>query len=613
MCGIVGFVSEKPTDKSFLFDMNSRLRHRGPDAEGYFQDATNRVGLGHRRLSILDLSENGNQPFFSRCGRYVMVFNGEVYNFRSLAKKYDIKQKTGSDSEVVIECFSKLGTDCLKEFNGMFSIAIWDREEERLTLVRDRLGIKPLVYYRQGNSLFFCSEIKTFFETGLNCQLNRGIIPTYLHLGFIPHPYTIIENCFKLPPGSVGVLENGELKIRHFWSIKDKLCQPEAEMSEEGATLRFKRLLDDSVRLRLISDVPVGSFLSGGIDSSLVTALAKKNATGKLKTFSMCFKNKVDDEAKYAKKVADYLGTDHREFVFSESDIVQMASTMMEHYDEPFSDTSSLPMMLICEKAKQEVTVCLSGDGGDELFMGYGAYDWADRLSNPVVRSLRRMIGYSLRLSPFKKHRRNSEFFQFGNHENILEHIASQDRGQFSTMELAQLTTTPKVIELKNSCYFGLGSLPRELSLFDHTYYLPDDLLYKVDIASMRSSLEVRVPLLDHNIVEFANTLPMSLRKNRDITKYLMKKVLFELLPAEFFNRKKQGFGFPIGHSLVNELRDDLEKYTSADAIESTELLNARVVASYKKRLLNGDQSVGKRLWSIIVLTKWLSKTTLVN
>ena len=388
MCGISGFIS-KNFLKTDLVKMTDALSHRGPDASGYFYNPHKGMALGHRRLSILDLSDTANQPMTSHCGRYVMVFNGEVYNFKEIANKLKKRNwKTSSDSEVILEAFVAWGTNFVHHLNGMFAIAIYDKKEDKLFLFRDRMGIKPLYYFFNEKDFIFSSELKAICAIKNNLEINHNSIYTYLHLGYVPGNQTIYQETFKLKQGSYLTYHEGEISNEPYWNVGNKI-KKEVNQNFIKSKQELKLLLQQSIEKRLISDVPIGTFLSGGIDSSIVTAVAQEVNNSAINTFSIGFDDKKHNESFHAKKVANYLGTYHNEFILKEQDAIHELENIMNHFDEPFADSSALPTMLVSKMAKRHVTVCLSGDGGDELFMGYGAYKWAERINNTILGTLK--------------------------------------------------------------------------------------------------------------------------------------------------------------------------------------------------------------------------------
>src|SRR5258705_3635041 len=380
MCGIAGFVSPNFRQEN-LHRLTRILQHRRPDAEGLYYDAKANVGLGHRRLSIIDLSEAANQPFYSHDRRFIMIFNGEVFNFQEIAIKYNIKQRTHSDSEVILEAFAQKGIEAVQDFNGMVSMAIWDTQKNELFFIRDRFGVKPLLYYWDQKDFAFASELKALLELDSPREINKRSLQDYFFLEYVPGNDSIIKNIFKLPEGHyLKIVPGGRPEIKQYYSIFDKLNSSLKNISEEKALDEFEALLSSSVQLRQISDVPLGAFLSGGTDSSLICALFQKQNDHPINTFTIGFDVKKFDESAYANRVAEHLKTSHRHFHLTDKDSISIVDRLVEYYDEPFAVPSCIPSYLVCKQARSLVTVALSGDGGDELFMGYGYYPLYRRL-----------------------------------------------------------------------------------------------------------------------------------------------------------------------------------------------------------------------------------------
>ena len=611
MCGIAGFVS-KIFSKDDLINMTNSIQHRGPDAEGHYFNSEIGIGLGHRRLSIIDLSSAANQPMTSHCGRFIMVYNGEVYNYKEVANNLNILNwKTSSDSEVILEAFIKWGVDFVNELNGMFAIAIYDLKKNKLFLFRDRMGIKPMYYSKYGENLIFASELKAIKQLKKNKKLNHSSIYAYLHLGYIPKNQTFYENIFKLNPGSYIEFSKNKYKETQYWFIENKI-QNKTISDFNSSKNQLKFLLQDSIKKRLISDVPIGTFLSGGTDSSIVSAVAQEVSNSPINTFSIGFKEAKYNESEHAKKVANHLGTNHYEFILTQEEALIELENIMEHFDEPFADSSALPTMLVSKMAKKYVTVCLSGDGGDELFMGYGAYNWAKRFSNPLLWRSRKTI--SLLLSKASKNYFKRAGLVFNSpKENLKSHIFSQEQLFFSEIELYKLLKSKCV--KKNNTINEINiekKLNRELNLnekqafFDLNNYLVDDLLVKVDRSSMYSSLEARVPLLDHRIIEFALNINEDLKIKNGTQKYLLKELTFDYIPKEIMERPKWGFSIPLENWLKTDLYYLIEKYLNKSAIEQTNFLNYQYVNEILLRFSKGENYLYNRLWSLINLQKFM-------
>lgn len=614
MCGICGHFSENhPISIHELNQMTDALKHRGPDATGHFSE--NAVSLGHTRLSIIDLSANANQPMFSHNQRFAIVFNGEVYNYNEIAKQLEIEPTTTSDTEVVLEALVKKGTEAIHLFNGMFAIALYDRQEESLMLIRDRVGIKPLFYFWDGNHFAFASELKALLKLEIvkqNIKINHKAINDYLHVGFIPEPQTIYENIYKFPAGSYGILKEKYFKIHEYWNISKQL-NTHTINSEKEAKAKLNELLISSVNYRLISDVPYGVFLSGGIDSSLVAAVAQK-ITGNIKTFSIGFNEAKYNEAPYAKAVAHYLKTKHTEFTVTYDHAISLIDDIISQYDEPFADASAVPTMMVSRLAKNDVSMVLSGDGGDELFWGYGAYHWAKRLSNPFIRNFRFPIASCLEMGNSRQ-KRVAQMLRFSSDDFLPAHILSQEQYFFRTKEVSQLLNQ----EYLSSASFHDPEVERrklnlieKQSLFDFNHYLKDDLLVKVDRASMKYALEVRVPLLDYRIAEFAFNLSPELKHKNHCDKYLLKQVLYDYVPKSYFDRPKWGFALPLNHWLKNELKPLVQEYLNPEKLKKHELLNATQVQKMLKRHESGNDYLYGRIWNLLILQMWMEKNAKV-
>ncbi len=603
MCGIAGFWSEfEKYPEEIIRKMNHALAHRGPDAGGTYIDQQTGLALAHRRLSIIDLSDAANQPMYDSTERYVMVYNGEVYNYQELHRKYMplYHPRTTSDSEIILQLFIELGPDFVKLLNGMFAIAIYDIKEKWLYLFRDRLGVKPLFYIQKNGCLAFASEIKALEKTGITLTANFQSIPEFLHLGYIPQPRTIWKEIKKFPAGCWMRWSTQETIIEPYWELHRKFLA-EPVTNELEALTALKNLVESSVKYRLISDVPFGTFLSGGIDSSLVTAIASKQ-TSKLNTFSIGFDVAKHDESSYSKQIAAYLGTHHTAFTVTEKEAMQWVTQLTEVYDEPFADSSAIPTLMVSALASQQVKMVLTGDGGDEQFMGYGAYQWARRMNHPITFAFRKMIAASLRLGN-NRMKRASMVFVAEDKKYLTDHIFSQEQYLFSRQEAIQICNIP--IEIPEiELFLPQRSLsPSEYqSYFDLNYYLRDDLLVKVDRASMHYGLEAREPLLDYRLVEWSVNLHESLKVRNGIQKYILKQLLYQYIPADFFNRPKWGFSVPLDKWLAGPLSYLLDEWLGTTLLKKTGLLNETKVRQLISRFNKGETYLYNRLWAMIVL-----------
>ena len=626
MCGIAGFYCKNNVDfvsREELEEMTTIIEHRGKDSRGViFSD---NFGLGHQRLSIVDLSNNAQQPMNSASFRYVCVFNGEVYNFQSIAKDLNLTQKTQSDTEVVIEAFAQWGLSFVNKLNGMFAIAIFDRQEEKLYLFRDRLGIKPLFYYWDGSRFAFSSEIKSLLTINYirnNRKINKVAISPFLHLGYIPEPNTIYQNIHKFPSGSCGIISETGFRIESYWKVEGSLRSNVIKNFEE-AKFKLKNLIEDSVKIRIDScDVDFGTFLSGGIDSSLITAVADKyKKTNKLKTFSIGFKEDKYDESKYAEKIANYLNTEHKTFIISQLEVREIIEEVFDFYDEPYSDSSAIPTMILSKHTKNDVSMVLSGDGGDELFLGYGSYKWARRLSSPLGNQfVRKAITSICGKLPDNRFRRASKLFDFQDNTTLRSHIFSQEQYFFDENELNNLlcpdyANIPNFINQNFDNFVRKMKAAEEQSIFDLRYYLKDDLLVKVDRASMKYALEVRIPLLDYRIVALALNIDPHLKMYKKTQKYLLKQILFDYIPKQYFNREKWGFSIPLKEWLFSDkyISDLIIKYLDKNTITTFGIVKYDEVVKLINLFRSGHDYLYNRIWALIILHKFLLRNDNLN
>lgn len=635
MCGIVGFVDPRafPERKERLALAVSRLRHRGPDDSGIYSDPALFAGLGHCRLSILDLSAAGHQPMETEDGKWVIVYNGETYNFAGIRRELEEageKFRTRSDTEVVLKAFRAWGPDCLSRMRGMFALAVLDRERNRIFLARDRLGKKPLYYRADQGRLFFASELKALRAfPGVAEGQDPEALAAYLHYQYIPAPRTIYPGVRKLSPGCWALFENGAISAeKAFWSLPG-FCE-NAAITENEALDELDRLMASAVEDRLVSDVPVGALLSGGIDSSLVAAFLAKGGARSVKTFSIGFAEEAYNEAPYAKAVAEHLGCEHTELFVTEKEALDVVPKLPQIYDEPFADPSGIPTHLVSVLARQNVTVALSGDGGDEQFAGYVRY-WMtaamDRGIFAIPRAVRAPGAILLKRAPVKFLNRLytpirpflPQRFRVENFPDKWAKLAATI-DQKDIVELYRMTicvwTAKQVRELTGlsvprgsfeEAFDASASWPalRRAMYADQNTYLPDAMLVKVDRASMATSLEVRVPLLDHRIFEFTAKLPINLLFRDGTGKYLAKKLLARYVPPKLFLRPKMGFGVPIESWLRQELRPLLQDYLSPARIRSEGLFDPELVEKTVAEHLSGARNHQYRLWAILMWEMW--------
>ena len=605
MCGIVGIIK---TDNS-LIDANAlrrstdMLAKRGPDDSGIWVEEG--AGIGHRRLSILDTTFAGHQPMLSENKRFIIVFNGEVYNFRELRKQLELDTsswRSNSDTEVVLSAYSKWGVDCLKRFHGMFAFAIWDRKEKVLFAARDRMGVKPYYYSHSAGFFSFASRPRALYALGcdLSCEIDEQALRFYLELGYIPAPYFIYKSIRKLPPAHYLLLSDGELRIERYWDFRhispDNVIRPEEELIEE-----LDSLISRCVQSRMISDVPVGAFLSGGIDSSLVVALMNKYSSMPVKTFTIGFAEEKYDESRYAQEVADYIGTEHYCERLNVDDLLQLIPTFFEEYDEPFFDSSAFPAMAVSRLARQHVTVSLSGDGGDELFGGdhyYKIVKWLKPIFQ-LNESTRRYIAAFINLAPQHNFKLLAGALQ---KKDIIEAFSFsrsilKDFGSIFMPDIMEKTMSGYELLSAAARNFPHGLHPCEQGMrLDASYILPEEYLQKVDVASMAFSLEAREPLLDHDLVEWAMKLPVNYKLRNNQNKYLLRKLAYRYIPRKILDRPKQGFEVPID----NWLRGDLKQWAEERLHDSALFEGIPINQSKIIELWNLHQSQKRNLHSLL-------------
>ncbi|MBC8352516.1 MAG: asparagine synthase (glutamine-hydrolyzing) [Planctomycetes bacterium] len=623
MCGITGVLDLARTRdnaalETIVHGMAATLHHRGPDDTGTWVDQENGIALGHKRLSILDLSPFGHQPMHSASGRYCVSYNGEVYNhgeLRQELERFGRSFRGRSDTEVLVEAIDCWGIpETLSRSNGMFALAVWDARQHRLTLARDRIGIKPLYYGWFGDTFIFGSELKALrAHPHFRGEVDRNAIAMLLRHCYIPAPYSIYRGVKKLPPGTT--LEINVETARHastpvpFWEMTEvarRGCVQPFEGSSEIAVDELERLLQDSVRLRMEADVPLGAFLSGGIDSSLVVALMQSQNTRPVRTFSIGFHEAAYNEANYAKAVAKHLGTEHTEYYVTPEEAIDVIPSLPEMYDEPFADSSQIPTYLVSKITKQHVTVSLSGDGGDELFGGYNRYAHTEHIWNKVARLPRGLRSLAASLLQLCVPWRGEEvrrllrtphaqalYAWLNTHWKEPDQIVVGAQSRSTIFDrFDQWNTRPNFVE--------------QMMHLDAVTYLPDDILTKVDRASMAVSLEARVPLLDYRVVEFAWSLPFGLKVHHGQAKYPLRQVLRRRVPDELFERPKVGFGVPINEWLRGPLRDWAEALLSEDRLKQEGFFDAERIRLRWQDHLQGTAEWHYWLWDVLMFQAWL-------
>jgi asparagine synthase (glutamine-hydrolysing) len=634
MCGICGTISTEkgiPVSQSLIASMCATIKHRGPDDEGIF--VQDNVGLGTRRLSIIDI-EGGHQPLSSEDGLVWVAHNGEIYNFPDLRKELlalGHEFKTRTDTETIVHSYEEWGEQSFQKFQGMFAFALWDGRRKKLLVVRDRMGIKPLYYTQlenRGGTLVFGSELKTLL---VHPEVERALEPQaldlYLTLEYIPEPFSAFKNIFKLPAGSFLVYDRGEIHIEKYWDVCGN-GKSETSAMERGATLasmedELYTRLKESVKARLISDVPLGAFLSGGIDSSAIVGLMHELGVSPIKTFSIGFEDATYNELDHARRISHKFQTDHEEFILKPQ-ALELTEKLVHHLDEPFGDFSIFPTYLVSKMAREHVKVILSGDGGDELFAGYEHYQ-AQKLSRlPLVPLLSKPMSLFLRKFPpsskkkgvWNKLRRYTQGFE---HPQELRHfrwmmfLNQKEREELYSKEFS--SELGGIESLHSTSPFK--TLFTQLDRFDDTSgelyldlksYLVDDILVKVDRMSMATSLETRVPLIDHKVVEFAFQIPGHLKLKGMTTKWILKKTMERLLPKENIYRSKEGFSIPIKHWLRNELKELMLHYLSESRIQEAGIFNYNSIKHKIDTHTRGRENWSHQLWALLVFEIWRDK-----
>lgn len=616
MCGICGQFNLKPertVDKELLERMKRSLVHRGPDDHGIW--IKGQIGLGHTRLAVIDLSANGHQPMSNETGSIWITYNGEVYNFQELRKELESKGhhfRSNSDTEVIVHLYEEEGIQCMTRLRGMFAFAIWDENTKQLLLTRDRLGQKPLYYYQDRHSLLFASEIKSILASGMvEISPDNEAMYQYLCLGYVPHPKTGFKGIKKLPPGHRLVVRDSHFSLDSYWSLKEDREQDEIVNIKE-ASHRLYDLLMEAIRIRMVSDVPIGVLLSGGIDSNAIVAMMN-TCTRQIKTFTVGFEDELYDERREARFLADRLDTDHHEMVVKPA-VLDILPKLACAYDEPFADPSAVPSYYVAQMARQHVTVVLNGDGGDEIFAGYGTYiqgmvgSWTESIPSKLGKFLSKILdqkkqGKAKSLAQILALSGKSRAMNFG-HLRMLTTLAVTE--SLLADDYRELVHGMDPISHLVECYERLdrGDIVNTMLAVDQETFLPDDLLFKIDIATMNHGLEARSPFLDHHLVEFAAKLPGHLKLNRWRKKYILKKSLKDILPHQVLQRRKRGFDVPVSHWLKGELKDLCRDIFSSKNLV-TELLQADKLKEMFNDHLAGRQDWGRFFWAVLMLHLW--------
>jgi asparagine synthase (glutamine-hydrolysing) len=628
MCGIAGFIDFKNRSTlEVLSKMALAMPHRGPDGQGtYFQQLQYaQLGLGHRRLSIIDLSHAADQPMHYD-GLHI-IFNGEIYNYNEIRDQLILKGHqflTHSDTEVILHAWREWGEKAIEQWHGMFAIALFDERSNELICIRDRAGVKPFYYYWKDDNFLFGSELKSLIaHPAFIKQIDRDAVASYLQYGYIAHPNCIYSNTYKLPAGHLLRLELDSKLVNtvQYWNVYDHYNKPKLQIDLPEAIKETEKILEKAFQYRMVADVPVGVFLSGGYDSTCVTALLQKNSAEKIKTFTIGTADNKLDEAPFAKQIADQLGTDHTEYYCTPKEALDIIPGLPYYYDEPFADSSAIPTMLVSRMARQNVTVALSADAGDEIFAGYNRYDYIYRYGrkiNALPRPVRQlavaaMSGISSKRIPYLRNQPN-----FHSRYDKLKNILADPSPSELLKNLNQVFNDREIEELFSDQVTELNTSHNSSELFnmdqdplaymmaiDYQTYMVDDILQKVDRATMSVSLEGREPFLDQDIIEWAAQLPSNYKYYEGQKKYILKQIVHKYIPKEMMERPKMGFGIPVDNWLSNELKDLVQEYLSEANLKLHGLFNVQIVRNIVSDFLNGRKEKHLKVWYLLMFQMW--------
>lgn len=631
MCGISGFADfNKKTGMDVLEKMNRILAHRGPDGEGYaiYNALHAGIGLGHRRLSIIDLSEGGRQP--KSFGRLHITFNGEIYNYKEIKKELE---QTGheffshSDTEVILHAYQEWGSDALQKFVGMFAFVIYDEAKQRIFACRDRAGVKPFFYYWKDGLFLFASELKAFLQhPAFIKEVNTDAAAAFMQYGYVPTPHCIYNNTFKLKPGHFLEMDIATRNIQtvQYWNVYDEYNKPILDISFPEALAETEKVLSKAFEYRMVSDVPVGVFLSGGYDSSCVTALLQKNHSEKIKTFTIGVPDDGLNEAPYAKDIAAHLGTDHTEYYCTHKEAIEIVPQLPFFYDEPFADSSAIPTTLVSKIAREKVTVALSADAGDEVFAGYNRYDYMLKYGTKlqaIPATLRKSAAAIMDVIPanaipllkkqylfHSRYEKAKTFLKNPSEKNLLKNITQHmtDSGVTKLFKspVKSLSSAFDSDELNTGNY----SMLSYMMAIDYQTYLLDDILQKVDRATMSVSLEGREPFLDQHVIEWAARLPVHYKYNKGNKKFIIKEIVHKYIPKEIMDRPKMGFGIPIAGWLETELKPFVDRYLDAAFIIKQDIFNNGEVQRIREAFYNGKKERAEKIWFLLMFQMWYDR-----
>jgi len=632
MCGIVGFISKKRQDATLKAMVQSQ-EHRGPDDNGVYIDETTGVHLGHNRLSIQDTSSHAHQPFISSCQNYIIIFNGEVYNFKAIQaelKKLGHTFISNSDTEVILYAYKEWGIESVHKFIGMFAFVIYDKKEAKLFLLRDRTGIKPLYYYLKEETFLFASELKAFHHhPNFSKEINKKILPFYFQFGYIPAPHTIYHHCFKLKPAHYIEydLKTQTHTLHKYWDIYDFYKMDKFDKDEKEIVQDIEELLYDACQFRMVSDVPVGLFLSGGYDSSIVTAILTNHQKEPLSTYTIGFNERELNEANDAKQIAKLLGTKHQEKYCTQKELLALIDELSFYYDEPFADDSALPTILVSKLAREDVTVALSADGGDEIFFGYSKYfalkemmelrsskikyallkfiinrvnEQTISFFNSLLPKSKRQANIAMKFNKFKSMinaQTKEEMFIRASSKveaNFLDKILTD--GSFKNFETTEFHAFTQLEQLDNL---------DQMMAIDYKTFMVDDVLCKVDRASMAVSLEGREPLLDHRLAQYMARVPVELKYKQNKGKYLLREILKKYIPTSITDRPKAGFTVPLKSWLLNELKQRAIDALESDTLKQDALFKEKELQKITHDLKENRIENPTFIWMVMMYVQW--------
>ncbi|AKQ44800.1 asparagine synthase [Rufibacter radiotolerans] len=631
MCGIAGFVDfNNNSNEQTLASMAQCVSHRGPDGQGIFfrQAASAQVGLGHRRLSIIDLSTSANQPMSYQ--DLHVVFNGEIYNYNEIREDLILKGhqfQTHSDTEVILHAWKEWGETSIHHWRGMFAIVLFDETAQEIICIRDRAGVKPFNYAWQNGAFIFGSELKSIMSyPRFEKMIDQDALGSFMQYGYVSHPHTILKDTYKLSPGHLLRidLKTREIKIKQYWNVYDYYNKPKLKIDLPEAILETEKILTESFQYRMVADVPVGVFLSGGYDSSCVTALLQKNNTEKIKTFTIGSTDSKLNEAPFAKQIAEFLGTDHTEYYCTPQEALDIIPELPYFFDEPFADSSAIPTILVSRLAKKQVTVALSADGGDEIFAGYNRYDYISRYSKKISSipgPFRKLAVLAMDTIPAEHVPFLNQKANFQSRYAKLRNLLADPSPLELLNNLSQVFTRNEVNQLLKEKFSDLKTahLSRELEggyedamafmmAIDYQTYLVDDILQKVDRAAMSVSLEGREPFLDQKIIEWAAQLPGDFKYRNGDKKFILKQIVHKHIPKEIMERPKMGFGIPLAEWLTNELKGLVLDYLSPEKISAHSLFNEEAVRRIVDEFYKGRREHHLKIWHLLMFQMWYEK-----